>query len=80
MLHHGHGETGSLDRALTSLTRLGSDQDDCSKVQAVEGILAKAGVSWAEVCYMGDDVVDLGVMKRVAAGTSRAGNGSLLRC
>ena len=35
-----------------------------SKVEAAEGILAKAGLEWDEVCYMGDDVVDLGVMKR----------------
>jgi 3-deoxy-D-manno-octulosonate 8-phosphate phosphatase (KDO 8-P phosphatase) len=35
-----------------------------SKVEAVEGILAKAGLDWDEVCYMGDDVVDLGVLKR----------------
>jgi 3-deoxy-D-manno-octulosonate 8-phosphate phosphatase (KDO 8-P phosphatase) len=30
----------------------------------VENILAKAGLGWGEVCYMGDDVVDLGVLKR----------------
>lgn len=35
-----------------------------SKVEAVESILAKAGLGWSEVCYMGDDVVDLGVLKR----------------
>jgi 3-deoxy-D-manno-octulosonate 8-phosphate phosphatase (KDO 8-P phosphatase) len=39
-------------------------QNDSSKVQAVEGILAKTGFNWTEVCYLGDDVVDLGVLKR----------------
>ena len=35
-----------------------------SKVEAVESILAATGLGWDEVCYMGDDVVDLGAMKR----------------
>jgi 3-deoxy-D-manno-octulosonate 8-phosphate phosphatase (KDO 8-P phosphatase) len=45
-------------------------QDKGSKVQAVESILSKAGLGWDEVCYMGDDVVDLGALKR--AGTAVA--------
>ena len=40
-------------------------QSQGSKVTAVEGILAKTGLGWADVCYMGDDVVDLAVLKRV---------------
>ena len=39
-------------------------QDKGSKVEAVETILAKAGLGWGEICYMGDDIVDLGVLKR----------------
>jgi len=35
-----------------------------SKVEAVESILAQTGAKWEEVCYMGDDIVDLGVLKR----------------
>ncbi len=35
-----------------------------SKVEAVEGILMQTGLDWEDVCYMGDDVVDLGAMKR----------------
>jgi 3-deoxy-D-manno-octulosonate 8-phosphate phosphatase (KDO 8-P phosphatase) len=35
-----------------------------SKVQAIEALLAKEGFVWAEVCYVGDDVVDLGALKR----------------
>src|SRR5262249_51398634 len=32
-----------------------------SKVAAVETILAQSGVGWGDVCFVGDDVVDLGV-------------------
>ena len=39
-------------------------QDQGSKVTAAEGILSKTGLSWADICYMGDDVVDLGLMRR----------------
>ena len=35
-----------------------------SKVAAIESILTQTGFTWAEVCYMGDDVVDLGALKR----------------
>ena len=34
------------------------------KVAAVESILARTGFAWEQVCYVGDDVVDLGVLKR----------------
>jgi 3-deoxy-D-manno-octulosonate 8-phosphate phosphatase (KDO 8-P phosphatase) len=34
------------------------------KVSAVEDILARTGFKWNQVCYMGDDVVDLGVLRR----------------
>ncbi len=35
------------------------------KVPAVEGILAQAGLTWEEACFVGDDLVDLGVFRRV---------------
>ena len=35
-----------------------------NKVLAVEQILARTGFTWEQVCYMGDDVVDLGVLRR----------------
>ncbi len=35
-----------------------------SKVAAIEAILATAGVVWEDVCFMGDDIVDLGALKR----------------
>ena len=34
------------------------------KVQAIEAILQRAGLTWAETLYMGDDVVDLGALRR----------------
>ena len=39
-------------------------QADGNKVAAVEAILAKTELTWDEVCFMGDDVVDLGALKR----------------
>ena len=39
-------------------------QDQGSKVVAVENILQKAGLGWEQVCFVGDDVVDLGALKR----------------
>jgi 3-deoxy-D-manno-octulosonate 8-phosphate phosphatase (KDO 8-P phosphatase) len=35
-----------------------------NKVTAAETIMSKTGVAWREVCYVGDDIVDLGVLKR----------------
>jgi 3-deoxy-D-manno-octulosonate 8-phosphate phosphatase (KDO 8-P phosphatase) len=43
-----------------------------SKVAAYEQILADEGVTDAQVCYMGDDVVDLGVLSRVGLATAPA--------
>lgn len=39
-------------------------QQKDGKVTAVENILTRTGFTWAEVCYVGDDIVDLGVLKR----------------
>jgi 3-deoxy-D-manno-octulosonate 8-phosphate phosphatase (KDO 8-P phosphatase) len=39
-------------------------QERGSKVAAIEAILQQAGLGWEEVCYVGDDVVDLGPLKR----------------
>ncbi len=37
---------------------------DGNKVAAVERILQETAVAWEHLCYMGDDIVDLGVLKR----------------
>jgi 3-deoxy-D-manno-octulosonate 8-phosphate phosphatase (KDO 8-P phosphatase) len=48
------------------------EQNKGGKVEAVENILAKTDFQWNEICYMGDDVVDLGVMQRVAVAATVA--------
>ena len=40
-------------------------QSKTGKVPAIEKILARAGLTWAETAYAGDDIVDLAVLKRV---------------
>jgi 3-deoxy-D-manno-octulosonate 8-phosphate phosphatase (KDO 8-P phosphatase) len=47
-------------------------QDKGSKVAAVEAILAQASLTWAEVCYVGDDIVDLGVLRRAGVAAAPA--------
>jgi 3-deoxy-D-manno-octulosonate 8-phosphate phosphatase (KDO 8-P phosphatase) len=37
---------------------------DGNKVALVGEILKETGVSWEGLCYLGDDIVDLGVLKR----------------
>ena len=39
-------------------------QEDVSKIHAAETILKNGGYSWEEMCYVGDDVVDLSVLNR----------------
>jgi 3-deoxy-D-manno-octulosonate 8-phosphate phosphatase (KDO 8-P phosphatase) len=45
-------------------------QSDQSKVTAVEKILEEAQATWETTCYMGDDIVDLGVLKRAGLAIS----------
>lgn len=42
------------------------------KVAAVEAILASAGLGWTEVCYVGDDLVDLGPLRRAGVAVAVA--------
>ncbi len=39
-------------------------QQKGSKVRVVERLLARTGFRWDEVCYVGDDLADLGVLER----------------
>lgn len=39
-------------------------QGSHQKVPEIERILQKAGVTWEQLCYAGDDVLDLGALKR----------------
>jgi len=47
-------------------------QIDGRKVDAVESILKETGTEWSEVCYVGDDVVDLGVLARAGVAVAVA--------
>ncbi|MEW6303729.1 MAG: HAD hydrolase family protein [Verrucomicrobiota bacterium] len=47
-------------------------QSKTGKVAAVEEILRTTGVTWDEVCYVGDDVVDLAVMQRAGVAVAVA--------
>ncbi|HOW66092.1 MAG TPA: HAD-IIIA family hydrolase [Candidatus Paceibacterota bacterium] len=39
-------------------------QDGGRKVDAAEKILKETGFGWDQVCYMGDDILDLGMLRR----------------
>lgn len=43
-----------------------------SKVDAIESILKKAQVEWEEICYIGDDVVDLGALRHAGVAVAVA--------
>ncbi len=47
-------------------------QEKGSKVSVVERLLADTGFHWDEVCYVGDDIVDLGVLKRAGVAVAVA--------
>jgi len=38
--------------------------DNISKTAAIEQLLAQEKVSWAETCFVGDDIIDLGPLTR----------------
>jgi 3-deoxy-D-manno-octulosonate 8-phosphate phosphatase (KDO 8-P phosphatase) len=46
--------------------------DKLSKSGAVEKLLAREKISWDEVCFVGDDVVDLGPLARAGFGVAVA--------
>ncbi len=45
-------------------------QQKGSKLRLVEELLAGNGYTWDEVCYVGDDIVDLGPLARAAVAVS----------
>ena len=47
-------------------------QDQGSKVAAAETILAAASLNWEDVCYVGDDIVDLCLLKRAGVAVAVA--------
>lgn len=48
------------------------EQMEGSKVEAAEKILSRTGLAWDEICYVGDDVVDLGVLRRAGVAVAVA--------
>jgi len=42
------------------------------KVPAAEDILRQAGLKWEQVCYVGDDVLDLGMLRRAGLAVAPA--------
>lgn len=47
-------------------------QGDIDKVSAVETILRQTGLNWLQICFVGDDIVDQGVLKRSGVGVAVA--------
>jgi 3-deoxy-D-manno-octulosonate 8-phosphate phosphatase (KDO 8-P phosphatase) len=41
-----------------------------SKVAAIEALLVQSGFSWQQVCYAGDDIVDVGALQRAGVAIS----------
>lgn len=72
LLQHSGVKIGWISRRPSSATKeraadLKIDflaQGDTGKVAAVEAILRETGLKWSDVCYVGDDIVDIGVLKR----------------
>lgn len=47
-------------------------QSSMPKVQAIEGLLRETHLAWDQVLYMGDDVVDLGALRRAGLAATPA--------
>src|SRR5947207_1928161 len=74
-----HGiKVGWVSRRPSSATQQRADdlkidflvQHNGGKIEGVEGILRQTGMNWADVCFVGDDVVDIAVLKRAGLGVA----------
>jgi len=54
------------------ITFLVQQKDRLGKAEAIEKILAREKLSWDEVCYVGDDIVDLGPLEKAGVGIAVA--------
>lgn len=54
------------------ITFLVQQKDRLGKAAAIETILKREKLGWDEVCYMGDDIVDLGPLKKAGVGVAVA--------
>lgn len=41
-------------------------QEQGNKIQFAEKILHQTGFTWADVCYTGDDIIDMGMLRKAA--------------
>ena len=74
-----HGiKVGWVSRRPSSATQQRADdlkidflvQHNGGKIEGVEDILRQTGMNWSDVCYVGDDVVDIAVLERVGLGVA----------
>jgi 3-deoxy-D-manno-octulosonate 8-phosphate phosphatase (KDO 8-P phosphatase) len=71
-LQHSGIKVGWISRRPSSATKQRAEdlkidflvQSDRGKVSAVESILGETRLNWEDICYVGDDVVDLRVLER----------------
>jgi 3-deoxy-D-manno-octulosonate 8-phosphate phosphatase (KDO 8-P phosphatase) len=54
------------------ITFLVQQKDQLRKTTAIEAILAGEGLQWENVCFVGDDIVDLGPLKKAGVGAAVA--------
>ena len=45
-------------------------QHNGGKIEGVEAILRQTGMNWSDVCYVGDDIVDIAVLERAGLGVA----------
>ena len=73
MLRHNGIKTGWISARKSPATEVRAAdlkidflaQTKHGKVEAVEQILAQCGLSWADACFVGDDLIDLAVFRKV---------------
>lgn len=54
------------------ITFLVQQKDRLSKSEAIEKILRREKLTWDDVCYVGDDIVDLGPLQKAGVGVAVA--------
>jgi 3-deoxy-D-manno-octulosonate 8-phosphate phosphatase (KDO 8-P phosphatase) len=54
------------------ITFLVQQKDQLSKSEAIEAILAGEKLEWEQVCFVGDDIVDLGPIQKAGVGVAVA--------
>jgi 3-deoxy-D-manno-octulosonate 8-phosphate phosphatase (KDO 8-P phosphatase) len=76
-----HGiKVGWVSRRPSSATRQRAEdlkidfllQSDSGKVEVIESILRQTNLNWEQICYVGDDVVDIGALERAGFGVAVA--------